>query len=434
MEVFALKASVITKRVARVMPLLLVLAPLPARLASAQPYALDQAIEYSLQYNGGVKSLAEEKGIRDAAVAGATVLANPVLEISGESAGACDDNSVSIGISQDLPLAGKREKRLEKARRESEHYQWQLTDRKRTLHRQVAEAFYDVLLARQRLQLADRRVALSRQLLDVTKDRLNSGDIPELEMNLVKVELARSQGARLEAGEKLETLQTALATVMGMPYGEGPAVTGSLENGAVLNKDLAALKQLAREARPDLKSLEAETRLEDAAVTLAKAEAVPDLTAGLWLKREKTSIDVGGLDGKETSYLVGVKLSMPIPLFNRNETAVRQGAARRSSAETRLLATRNAVDWEVESAYASLTNAEKVISLYRMEIVPQLQENLDLTQEAYRLGEVGILAIIEEQKKFFEVSDSYLMALHERQTAFVKLETAVGSSLTGGGK
>ena len=47
-------------------------------------------------------------------------------------------------------------------------------------------------------------------------------------------------------------------------------------------------------------------------------------------------------------------------------------------------------------------------------------------------GEVGILAVIQEQKKFFEVNEGYLTALHDRQTAFAKLESAVATELTGG--
>jgi cobalt-zinc-cadmium efflux system outer membrane protein len=73
-----------------------------------------------------------------------------------------------------------------------------------------------------------------------------------------------------------------------------------------------------------------------------------------------------------------------------------------------------------------------VLALYKADIIPQLEENLKLTQEAYRLGEVGILAVIQEQKKFFEVNDGYLTALHDRQSALVKLESAVATELTGG--
>jgi cobalt-zinc-cadmium efflux system outer membrane protein len=123
---------------------------------------------------------------------------------------------------------------------------------------------------------------------------------------------------------------------------------------------------------------------------------------------------------------------MPIPLFDKNQAGVQEARARRNSTESRLSAAGRNIEREVETAYANLLNAEKVLSLYKSNIIPQLEENLKLTQEAYRLGEVGILAVIQEQKKFFEVSDGYLTALHDRQTALVKLESAVASDLSGG--
>ena len=94
-------------------------------------------------------------------------------------------------------------------------------------------------------------------------------------------------------------------------------------------------------------------------------------------------------------------------------------------------ASRN-IERQVETAYASYLNSEKLISLYKSDIITQLEENLQLTREAYRLGEVGILAVIQEQKKFFEVSDGYLLVLHDRQTALVRLESATATELNGG--
>ena len=116
---------------------------------------------------------------------------------------------------------------------------------------------------------------------------------------------------------------------------------------------------------------------------------------------------------------------MPIPLFDRNRAGIQEARARRSSTGSRLTAATRTVEREVATAHAGLVNAEKVLALYKANIIPQLEENLQLTREAYRLGEVGILAVIQEQKKFFEVSDGYLSALHARQTAFVRLEAAV---------
>jgi len=405
--------------------------------ADEQIVSLPQLIEYSLQNNGDLKALREERGIRDAGKVRAGLLPNPTLDFeagTGALTGSSSENSLALGLSQEFLLAGKRDKRLTIAERELDMYRWQLADRERLLRNDVKTACYDAWLAQQRLALAERSIALNKQLLDVTKERLAAGDIPELEMNLVKVELARSEGAKIDVAKAMLQSQARLWTLIGLSSGTHLAIPEKLDSAIFLAKSLADLKQLASTHRPDLKLLEAEKTRGEAEITLARAESVPNLTAGLLFRRDTTSMEINGVEGKETAYTVGVKLSMPIPVFDRNQAGVQEARARRSSSESRLTAAARNVEREVETAYVSYQNAMSVLSLYKAKIIPQLEENLSLTQEAYRLGEVGILAVIQEQKKFFEVNDGYLSALHDRQTALVKLESAVATELSGGEK
>jgi cobalt-zinc-cadmium efflux system outer membrane protein len=295
-------------------------------------------------------------------------------------------------------------------------------------------AFYDAILAQKRADLADRAIDLNRQLLDVTKERLAAGDIPELEMYLVKVELARSEGSRIDVAKALNQSQAKLWTLMGCPSGESPPITGNLDTEVTMTKSLVDLKQLARGNRPDFKALEAEKGKNDADILLAQAERVPNLTAGLFYSHDRRTDATGVSEEIVRDNLLGIRLSLPLPLFDRNQAGVQEARAKRSSTESRLLTASRNIEREVETAYASYLNNEKILSLYKTNIIPQLEENMKLTQEAYRLGEVGILAVIQEQKKFFEVSEGYLTALHDRQTALVKLEAAVATELTGGAR
>ena len=403
--------------------------------AETRKLALPQVIEFSLHNNGDLKSFREEKGIRDAGMVRAELLPNPTLDFeaaTGALTGSSAENSLSLGVSQEFFLAGKRGKRLAVAERELEMYRWQLADRERLLREEVKTAFSDVLLTQQRVVLSNRSIALNQQLLDVSKERLAAGDIPELEMNLVKVELARSEGSRIDAEKALNQNLAKLRTLMGLSLNESPTIVGALESDIILTKNLVDLKQLALGKRPDLRAMEAEKNRGESDISLAQAEGIPNITAGLAVSRDTTAMEIGGVEGKDTAYIIGLKLSIPIPLFDRNKAGVQEARAKRSITETRLLAATRNAEREVETAYASLQNAEKVLSLYKSNIIPQLEENLKLTQEAYRLGEVDILAVIQEQKKFFEVSEGYLAALHDRQTAFVKLESAVATELTGG--
>jgi cobalt-zinc-cadmium efflux system outer membrane protein len=415
--------------------IMFVLTSVPA-LADQRRLSMSQAVEYSLQNNGEIRSLREEKGIREADRTRAGLLPNPAFDFEADTGalnGRSADSSLSFGVSQELLLLGKRDKRLAVAERELEIYGWQLADRERILREEVKTVFYETLLTAKRIDLADRAIELNSQLLDVTGERLKAGDIPELEMNLVKVELARSEGVRIDAARLLDQSQAKLRTLMGLPDGESPDWAGSLDAEDPMTKTPADLKRHAKENRPDLRVLEAERRRGDADVLLAQAERMPNPTAGLAVIRDTTAIDeAGGGEGKDTAYTVGLRFSMPIPLFDNNKAGVQEARARRNSAEIRLAAAGKAIEREVETAYAGFLSSGKILSLYKTTIIPQTEENLKLVREAYRLGEVGILAVIQEQKNYFEVNDGYLTALHDRQTALVKLESAAATELIGG--
>ncbi|WP_129125813.1 TolC family protein [Geomonas oryzae] len=404
-------------------------------LADTQSLTLRQAVEIATKNNPEIVSFRKESGILDASIMRAGLLHNPTLEIEGETGaltGSRADSTLSLGVSQEFLLGDKRNKRRMVVERDAAAYRWQVLERERDLKEQVQGAYYDALLAGERQVLTNKSIELNKQLLQVAEDRLAAGDIPELEMYLVKVELARSEGARIDTERTFIEAGARLFSLLALPAGESPSLSGSLDDDRLQIGTLAELKRLALDHRPDLKAARAAAVKSDAEVTLAEAEAIPNLTAGIALAREASSMEISGVEGRETAYTVGLKFSMPIPLFDRNRAGVQEARARQSGAETRAKAAVASVEREVESAWASLVNAEKVVSLYKSSVLRQLEENLKLTQEAYRLGEVGILAVIEEQKKFFEVSESYLTALHARQMAITKLESAVAADMNGG--
>jgi len=400
--------------------------------AEERNFNAQQAVEFALQNNGELKALREEKGIREAGKIKAGLFPNPVLEMdgtTGELTGSRFENTVSVGISQEFLTAGKRGKRLKVAEKEIESFDSQVDNSARILREEVKTTFYDLLLVEKRVELAKRSIALNNQLFDVTKQRFEVGDIPELEVNLARVEVSRSQGRKVEAERELSPTKARLLALLGLASSESATFSGTLEV-ATFTKNLEDLKVLALKNRPDLKALEAEKAKGEAGVTLARAERIPNVTLGLGYQRENSAIDLSGEEVKSRDNLIGLKLSIPIPFFDRNQSGIMEAKARRASAENRYLYAQKVVEHDVESAYARLTTAEKSLAIYTKDIIPQLEENLKLVQEAYRLGEVGILTVIDEQKKFFEVNDGYLTALYNRQAALVKLESVVGGDLT----
>ena len=397
---------------------------------------LPQAVGLALQHNGELKSFRQEQEAYEAAMIRAGLPPNPFIDLEGSTGaltGSRNESSLSVGMYQEFIIGSKINKRSAVAKHELDIYRWQLADRERLLRVEVMIAFYDALLSKERLALSERSITINRQLLEVAKERLNAGDIPELEANIVKVELARSESCRIETAKTLLHSQARLQTLMGLPSNR-PTLEGTLDSGSYSGMTLADLQSTAQANRPDISALKAMHERNITAVNLNQAERIPNLTAGLAFRRTTTSMTIGGIEGNETAYTIGIRLSMPIPVFDRNQAGIQEAKARQNSSDTRLISAVTTVEQEVEITYNSFQYATSVLDLYKTGIIPQLEENLKLVQEAYRLGEVGILAVIQEQKKFYEVSDGYLAARHARQIALAKLESATASELRRGEK
>lgn len=433
----ALETTFSARRALLVMTgIICILSPCHMR-AESPPMTMAQVIDYSLLHNAELKMLRDERELFEAESEKAALLPNPAIELDGTSGafiGAGDNSSLSIGVSQEFLLAGKRAKRRTVADRRRETWQWLLFDRERRLCAEVKTAFYETILTLERSRLAERAVGLNRQLLNMAMGRLATGDIAELDVNLAKVELARSEVSRLETASTLNQSQVKLWTLMGVPAGQSPALAAPLDHEVAMTRSLTDLKQLASANRPDLKALETEKETGDAEIILAKAEGVPNITAGLTVKRDRTSMEIGGITGRESSGSIGLKLSIPIPVFDRNKAGVMEARARRNSTENRMYALGMTIDREVQAAYAGYLDSETVLTLYKTTIMPRSEENLKLIQEAFRLGHTGMATIIQEQKKIFDLNEGWLNALHKRQIALVKLESAVANELTGGAK
>ena len=412
--------------------LLQVLICLPA-LAEPVPRTINEIVALALKQSAELAALEKEAAAKQALAIQSGTLTNPTLELQGSTgslSGSPDERSASIGINQEIPLNGKLRLRREAGQREAEAAQRQRDNAARLLKEEVSTLAFDLDLADKRRELAADLVGLNRDLVSIAEERFKAGDIPELELNLAKVELARAESRRLQAERESLPLRIRISSLTGL----NEAAFNLAEDlfVPVVSQTSQELLKQALAARPDLQALVLERNKAETETRLAVAESIPNPTVGFFAQRQRSATELGDLSSISSNTQLGVRLSMPIPVFDRNQGGRAASRSRLGAAGSRYLALERTVTAEVESAFSRLSASERILALFKQGIIPQLTENLKLTQEAYRLGEVGILAVIEEQKKFCEVNDGYLAALHGRRVAFVKLESATAIDLSGG--
>jgi cobalt-zinc-cadmium efflux system outer membrane protein len=404
-------------------------------LAESAPRSINEIAALALKYSAELSALEKEAAAKQSLAVQAGTISNPTLElqgVTGSLTGSPEERSVSVGINQELPLYGKLHLRREAVQREAESLQRQRDNTARLLRDEISTLGLDYLLASKRQELATDLVKLNRELVAVAEERFKAGDIPELELNLAKVELTRAESRLLEAGREQLPLRIKIASLTGLNESD-IKLSDSFSSPTVTSNTMDLVK-MALSTRPDLLALSRERDKAETEDRLAKAEALPNLTAGFFVQWQRSSVEVGGMSSTSSDTQLGLRLSMPIPVFDRNLNGQVSARSRLDAADSRRLAMERTITAEVEAAVSRMSASERILTLFEQGIMPQLKENLKLIQEAYRIGEVGILSVIDEQKKFFEVNDGYLSAQYNKRVASIKLETAVAVELTGGVK
>jgi len=126
---------------------------------------------------------------------------------------------------------------------------------------------------------------------------------------------------------------------------------------------------------------------------------------------------------------VTVGLSIPLLLPGRNRGAVDAALARATGARLHREHVESTVPQEVEAAYERWTAAHQAVALFRSDVLEQHQQNLNVMREAYTLGHLRLIDVLNEQRRVLDTRLAYIEAETELAQATADLERTVGTEL-----
>lgn len=228
-----------------------------------------------------------------------------------------------------------------------------------------------------------------------------------------------------------------LRRLVGVEAAEVPSVAAETAPGNDGALSLDELTTRALKTRADLQAARALEQQGAAELALARAEGVPDLVASATYTQDTDTVD--GLFAVTASgrpapivdddkrFSVGVS----IPLFwrGRNRGHVDAALARSTGARLHREYLETAIARDVEAAYARWEAARDTAAVFRQGITTQADQNLATMREAYTLGQLRLLDVLNEQRRLIELRLSQIDAETELAQAAADLERAVGMDL-----
>jgi len=326
-----------------------------------------------------------------------------------------DNTEADLGLSYLFERGKKRQHRLQAAKDITAQARSLVADNERTLTFNVASEFFNVQLAESTLELATKDIRSFQQTVDISEITYKAGGMSEDDFLKIELQLLQYQTdydqAMMAKDQALDDLRNMLG------YDAVPAdydVAGSFDYQPV-KANMEDLQMKALENRPDLHAAQQGVTAATSQWELQKADGKVDVTG------QGNYSHVNGINAAT------VYVSVPLPIFNRNQGNIAQARYAITQTQEQAKGTADQVLTDVHDAYVGLKENERIIVLYQSKYLDVADKDRDISEFAYRHGAASLLDFLDAERTYRTTQLAYRQALASYLTAFEQLREAVGT-------
>lgn len=418
---------------------LCVLLAMPTGLIAQQtsPSAVEDLVRIGLARNKSLLAIRERIAEAQGTLTQAGVRPAPVLDLKGATGkplGTYGEEQYGAGFSQSVETFGKRSKRMQVASFGVAQAEAELQESSASLAYEIRSAAAERRAEQQKLALLDEAAKVNAEAQRLTDARVHEGDVAPLEANLLRVETNRALVLRRSAQARLTTAELNLRRLSGLLASEALPPTDLIAPAA---ENLDSLKTKALESRADLRAARLQEEQSQAGVQLAKANGKPDVDLSVGYARQYSQFDdlfgqtptgaIAPLRDRDDILSFGV--SIPLRTSRSVRGDVQAATARTSGARLRREYLERSIPIEVESAYQRWAAANESIDLLRSGVVDPSASNLQVIRESYKLGQLRLLDVLNEQRRLVDTELAFIDAQADATRSWAEVERAIGGNL-----
>ncbi len=386
--------------------------------------SLRQAIVLTLKHSPELATYAWTIKSREIDQIEAGLLPNPEAEFEVENfAGSGDiggfkSAETTIALSQLIELGDKRMKRQQLASTDRDLARWDYEVKRVDLLSQSAIAYAEVLGDQERLIIANEIKDLAEEIYETVNKRVEAGKVSQLEEIKARVELSKSKLSLINAERQLAISKQNLVTSWG-----GSDVTYSKVLGDFYSiSSIPGLDSIVSKLNnnPDLARWATEVSRHQNAITLARADTIPDISVSAGIRHFNELDDVAAV----------ASISIPLYLFDKKQTGVQRTEVGLSQASKRREVTETRLRSALLIAYQRLNILHHEVTTLNDEILPSAEEAFNAATRIYRLGKLDLLNLLDAQRTYFDTRQQHIDSVKEYHRIVIAIERLIGSSLS----
>ncbi len=290
---------------------------------------------------------------------------------------------------------------------------------------EARKAYYDVLLARELVEVSEEDLArVRRHLADVEKKQ-RAGTATDFDVLRARVEVSNVEAELIERRNAFHLAKTALLKTLGVSQKSQVELSDHLVYRPE-EVELAAAVEKALRDRPELRQGELSVRLRREALVAARSGWWPSIDA--FVTENYAYPDPHSMTNLEwgDAWTAGLKASWAIFDAGRTAGRVRQEKARLEEERLKLLEAEEFVLLDVQQAILNIQDAEQFVRSQSANL-ERAREGLRLAEAGYRQGVTTEVEVLDARQALSRTQALYYQALHKHMLARLMLERATGA-------
>lgn len=287
----------------------------------------------------------------------------------------------------------------------------------------VANAYFQVLAAQDRIRTANENIASAQRILDAIRARLQAGTGNELEVAQQESVLANQRAAVPPLRQTLNQNVNVLAVLVSRPP-ESVRVTGGSLNRLASPQVTPGIPSDLLTQRPDVRRQEAALASATANVGNARAQFFPSISltgAGGYQSAALASL----FSPQATFFNIAAGLTQPIFDGGRIQGNFDYSRARQDELLQTYRKTVIQAFTDVDTALMNLRETSTRLRLQR-EVVTASRRAFQLAEQQLRAGTADIVTVLNTQLTLFSAQDVLTQVQLQRLLAMVSLYQALG--------
>ena len=320
------------------------------------------------------------------------------------------DGAHGVFLQQRFITGGKRELDVQIAEQAVFSEQFFLEASKLRVLTDVDNAFGNLLIAQQKVDVLSTLVNVNRTTFDATKRLVEAGQSGKHVEWQASIELSQAEVARDQAIQEHQYAWRDLMFVCGQPNIKLVRVSGDVAK-VVNGGSFQAVVESIINKSPQVAM--AQQRIQQATLNVRrqKLETIPNIDAMVSLRNHSLTGD----------NITNIQVGIPVPLFDKNQGNIRTAEAEEAMRLAELRRLKLSLRQRAASVYRDFETARIAESRYREEILGSATKNLNLITKGYQDGQVDFLSMLTAQRTLLNVQLTYLRSSRKLHNAVTKL-------------